>query len=172
MPTADHESGNDPAQPWLMKLQELQEEEAARYAGHEFDEDGWHDEEHCRVCLEAKAVINACRCGECCRRLLIEADLEDAKREPEIAERGDPIYEDPRLTASGKRELIGYLLNNKVRGDMACVFLDQGTNLCTIWQTRPLLCRLFDCDGEGRERLIQLGILERVDETKPDGGTP
>ena len=35
-----------------------------------------------RVCLEGKAVISSCRCAECCRRLLIEVDVEDAEREP------------------------------------------------------------------------------------------
>jgi Fe-S-cluster containining protein len=40
-----------------------------------------------------------------------------------------------------------------------CVFLDPKTDLCGIYKTRPLVCRLFDCEGEGREQLIELGIL-------------
>lgn len=35
-------------------------------------------------------VVKACPCGDCCRRLLIEVHLEDARREPKIAERGEP----------------------------------------------------------------------------------
>ena len=108
---------------------------------------------------ELKEAICECRCGECCRRLLIEVDLDDAEREPRIKERGSPTYTDERLTRSGKRELEGYLLNS--RDGMACVFLDRQTNLCTIYETRPLACRVFDCDREGREQMIELGIIER-----------
>lgn len=143
----------------LEKLQKLQAEESERYRGHEFDEDGWHDEEACRVCLEQQTVLNVCRCAECCRRLIIEVDLEDAAREPLIAKQGSPIYTDARLTASGKRELSGYLLNRTGGSDHACVFLDNATSLCTIHPTRPLVCRLFNCEGDGRAQLIELGIL-------------
>lgn len=58
----------------------------------------------------ATEVTNECRCGECCRNLIIEVDLEDAKREPKIAERGSPIYASADLTESGQRELEGYYL--------------------------------------------------------------
>lgn len=102
-----------------------------------------------------------CRCGECCRRLLIEVDLADAAREPKIAVLASPTYLPGELTKSGERELIGYLLNSSTN-DMACIFLDQTTNACTIYETRPTGCRAFDCDGEGREQLIELGILGRV----------
>lgn len=57
-----------------------------------------------------------------------------------------------------QKELAGYLLNAK---DGPCAFLDRQTNLCTIYDSRPLICRLFDCEGEDRERLIELGILDR-----------
>jgi Fe-S-cluster containining protein len=150
---------NEDLPPWVQQLRNLQKEEAERWSGHPVGEDGWHDEEECRVCLEGKAVVNACRCGECCRRLIVEVGLDDAEREPKIKELGSPLYTPPELTASGQRELEGYMLNS--RDDMACVFLDRRTNLCTIHATRPLLCRLFDCDGEGRERLIELGIIDR-----------
>ena len=106
--------------------------------GHELDEDGFHDEDECRKCLLSREVKNKCRCAECCRQLIIEVDLQDAKREPKIAERGKPL--------KGGRELIGYLLNGD---DGACVFLDQTTNLCTIYRSRPLSCRLFDCATAG-----------------------
>ena len=49
---------------WVRQLRNLQKE-AERWAGHPLGEDGWHDEEECRVCLEGKAVVNACRCGRC-----------------------------------------------------------------------------------------------------------
>jgi len=126
---------------------------------HTLDEDGEHDEDSCYSCLLGKGVKSDCKCAECCRRLIIEVLPEDAEREPKIKELGSPIYEDPRLTASGQRELIGYLLNKITEKSHACVFLDDATNLCQIYDTRPLVCRLFDCAGEGREQLIELGIL-------------
>jgi Fe-S-cluster containining protein len=143
---------------WLVKLQALKQAEAIRFAGHQFDEEGFHDEDECEICLLASAPTCQCRCGQCCRHLLIEVSLEDAKREPKIAERGDPMYEHPNLTVSGKRELIGYFLNSRGE-DPACIFLDQATNLCTIYETRPLVCRLFDCDGAGRKQMVELGML-------------
>jgi Fe-S-cluster containining protein len=125
--------------------------------GHTLDEDGEHDEDACYQCALSREVKNDCRCGKCCH-LLIEVELEDAEREPKIKEKGLPIYTPPELTRSGKRELSGYLLNVPENGH-ACAFLDRTTNLCTIHATRPLLCRLFDCDGDGKDQLIELGWL-------------
>ena len=102
-------------------------------------------------------VRNDCRCGECCRNLVIEVELDDAEREPRIKERGSPISLPAELTESGRKELAGYLLNSPENGN-ACTFLDRSTNLCSIYDTRPWVCRVFDCDGEGREQLIQLGV--------------
>jgi hypothetical protein len=56
----------------------MKEEEAAKYQGHEFDDDGLHDEDDCRVCLESRAVINSCRCSDCCLHLLIEVNRKRA----------------------------------------------------------------------------------------------
>src|SRR4051812_9098522 len=95
----------------------------------EMDEDGEHDEESCYPCRAADAVTTICRCGDCCRHLIIEVLLQDAEVEPRIKERGDPIYTPAELTASGQRELSGYLLNSTDNGG-ACVFFDRDTNLC------------------------------------------
>jgi len=81
----------------------------------------WGDEDFDEMEPPAE-VKNACRCGECCRRLIIEVGLEDAEREPKIAEKGSPIYTDYRLTASKQPELEGYLLNDTTGDDHACVF--------------------------------------------------
>jgi Fe-S-cluster containining protein len=153
----DHNERPDAYTEWLEELETLKQAEAIRFAGHQFDEDGFHDEDECEVCLLASAPTCTCRCGQCCH-LLIEVSLADAQREPKIAERGSPIYSGPEFTASGQRELEGYLLNTAEAGN-ACAFLDQVTNLCTIYETRPLVCRLFDCDRAGREQLIELGML-------------
>ena len=102
-----------------------------------------------------KEVSSTCRCGECCEKLVIEVLPEDAEREPLIREKGSPIYTDARLTKSGKPELEGYLLST----GKGCVFLNAQTKLCTIYRTRPLACRLFDCDDEEKKELVHLGIL-------------
>lgn len=125
------------------------------FTGHDLDEFDEHDEDECYICLHKQEVQSDCKCGQCCH-MLIEVDARDAEREPKIAERCDPIFSAPW---NGKRELIGYFMNSKANG-YACEFLDRKTNLCTIYQTRPLLCRLFNCD-EKREDLIELGIIQR-----------
>jgi len=104
---------------------------------HQYDEDGFHDEDECELCLENTGTT-ACdgRCGRsrCCQSLLVEATLRDAQREPRIKE--------PPTIKGFADELEGYLLNAP---DGPCAFLDQDTLLCTICETRPLVCRLFDC---------------------------
>lgn len=157
MPEQLFDGPDVPLPSWVKELQRLMEEEAKQFSGHPVDEDGWHDKEACFECLLKQEVKGACRCAECCKRLIIDVGLEDANREPKIAEKGSPILSYP--DENGVRHLEGYLLNG--REDIACIFLDKGTNLCTIYETRPLSCRLFDCAGEGREQLIELGILPR-----------
>jgi Fe-S-cluster containining protein len=108
---------------------------------HQLDKVGEHDTDECEVCFEQEhAVCSSCRCGRCCAALLIEVSLRDAEREPRIRQEAGPIYED---YGTETRELIGYLLNGK---DGPCVFLDRQTKLCTIHDTRPLVCRVFNCD--------------------------
>ncbi|MGE0536657.1 MAG: YkgJ family cysteine cluster protein [Pirellulales bacterium] len=109
---------------------------------HQLDEYGEHDPDECESCVEKNHTsCGSCRCGRCCRGLLIEASLRDAEREPRIQTEAGGIYEGPPITAT--RELVGYLLNGK---GGPCVFLDRETNHCTIYETRPLVCRVFDCD--------------------------
>lgn len=131
--------------------------------GHQADEDGEHDPEVCYTCLRAGDVVeSACRCGQCCK-LLIEVEVEDAEFEPRIKQLGSPIFTDARLTASGRPELEGYLLNSS-DNNSACACLDRQSNLCTIYASRPLICRLFDCGAAQREQLIDLGIKSRLEE--------
>jgi Fe-S-cluster containining protein len=106
---------------------------------HQLDEFGDHHPDECEECLLAKAVACKCRCGRCCELLIIEVSLCDAEREPLIAERASPIYDD----MSGIKEQIGWLLNGE---GGPCVFFDRQTRLCTIHETRPLVCRLYNCD--------------------------
>ena len=70
------------------------------YAGDDLDD----DEDLVEPGTEVK---NSCRCGECCRRLIVEVGTEDAEREPKIKERCEPIYAPPELTKSGQRNSKG-----------------------------------------------------------------
>ena len=106
---------------------------------HDLDEDGDHDPDECETCLLSQAKTCVCRCGRCCEALLIEVSLRDGQREPQIEKLASPIYDD----MSGVRRQIGWFLNGE---GGACVFLDRQTRLCKIHETRPLCCRLFNCD--------------------------
>ena len=99
-----------------------------------------HDTEECELCLLQHEVRNACRCGLCCQGLLIEASELDAQREPKIARYGRKY-----------RDIDLYLLNRKDGG--GCVFFhrdEAGRGVCEIYDTRPLCCRLFNCDTDER----------------------
>lgn len=123
---------------------------------HYLDEYNEHDPDECELCLETNhAKQSRCDCGKCCERLLIEASLRDAEREPRIAQECGVIIDDH--LGQGPKEVVGYLLNRRGEGDYACRFYDRPTRRCTIYETRPLVCRLFDCDGEGRQQLIEIG---------------
>lgn len=121
-------------------------------------QDGDHDEDACQRCIEdAQTISGGCRCGECCR-LLVQATLADAVREPRIAECGLPVVTDFPNPVTGENELVGYYLPH---ADGRCVFLDWATHDCTIYDTRPGECRVFDC--RDKSKLIGLGILKRRD---------
>ena len=110
---------------------------------HDFDEDGMHEPDECELCIERTcSVTSECRCGHCCERLILEATLRDGEREPRIA------AECPSIREIGP-DPIGYLLNAR-SNNMACHFFDQERRLCTIYETRPLMCRVFNCDVERR----------------------
>jgi Fe-S-cluster containining protein len=109
---------------------------------HQLDFEGYHDESECEVCIEAQESKScACRCGRCCEVAIVEASFRDAEREPRIAETGMPLMDDMR---TGTKEQVGWMLGRK---DGHCVFFDPENRLCTIYETRPLECRVFNCDG-------------------------
>ncbi len=106
---------------------------------HEYDDEGEHDEEECELCLEQNHTVKCqCNCGECCEKLIIEATMRDAEREPRILE--------CRPLKGVTDEQVGYLLNDRENG-LACRFFDRTTRVCTIYDTRPMCCRLFNCDS-------------------------
>ena len=107
---------------------------------HDIDDDGEHDPNQCELCLETDHTVACdCRCGDCCEKMIIEVSLRDAERQPRIRECS------PINSITG--EHIGYLLNDPAN-EYACRFFDRTTRLCTIHATRPLVCRLFDCDHQ------------------------
>lgn len=111
-----------------------------------------HDPEDCPLCLWERPVTCACRCGRCCEALLIEATAFDAEREPRIRERASIIDRTPDGRRLPPEEADWFL--NSPQGP--CVFFHRdahGLGVCEIHQTRPLACRLFDCDRyEHREK--------------------
>jgi Fe-S-cluster containining protein len=116
---------------------------------HQVDEVGEHDEDECEVCIEQNHSVSCnCRCGLCCEAMIIEASLRDGEREPRIK---------ALPTIKGFTEKpIGYLLNGQ---GGPCVFVDRHTKQCTIHETRPLVCRVFNCD---RERLRLEEVLSEI----------
>ena len=105
-----------------------------------------HDPDDCELFMLQCEVRNQCRCGLCCEYMIIEATALDARREPKIRERGSIIDEGGEIP----RDQAGWLLNG--RGG-ACVFFhrdEAGQGICEIYDTRPLCCRLFNCDTDER----------------------
>jgi Fe-S-cluster containining protein len=121
------------------------DEHYAALAGEAFAQ-ALHDPDECPLCLATRELISSCRCGRCCESLIIEASAFDAQREPKIRERGSMIRDDEALPP----ELADWLLNGP---GGPCVFFRrdaEGRGVCEIYATRPLACRLFNCDTDER----------------------
>ena len=95
----------------------------------------------------ASEVACKCRCGICCREMVIRASASDALREPRIALVGHP-------TAYCGDSPTEFLLNRIEAGSRdgigPCLFLvlEPGQPAaCAIHETRPDVCRRLDCDG-------------------------
>jgi hypothetical protein len=114
--------------------------------GHDLDEYEEHDPDECQACLEANYTVeNTCRCGECCKGLIIEVTARDAAREPLIKLLGSKLRcFDGTFPPDDEAD---WMLNGK---GGACVFYkeEDGKGICGIHQTRPLICRLFCCDTD------------------------
>ena len=79
-------------------------------------------------------------CGACCRTFPIFASIADADREPRIAEEGHSLP--PHLASDRWRYQLFPLLFHET-----CCFLDAGSR-CTIYPTRPEVCREFAAGGD------------------------
>ena len=76
--------------------------------------------------------------------MIIEVTARDAAREPLIKVLGRKLR-DGHTGEYPPDDEAGWLLNGK---SGPCVFLKEeaGKDLCSIYATRPLVCRLFCCD--------------------------
>lgn len=79
-------------------------------------------------------------CGACCGCYMVLASRDDAVREPRIAEEGQ------RLAPWLETERWSYRLT-QLPFHEACCFLD-GDRLCSIYETRPQVCRDFAAGEE------------------------
>jgi Fe-S-cluster containining protein len=114
---------------------------------HDLDDAGEHDDDVCQPCLERHHTVeNRCRCGECCKGLIVEATARDAARQPLIKVLGKKMRS--HLTGDYPPDDEAEWMLNGPGG--ACVFYrEEGdTGLCGIHATRPLVCRLFCCDND------------------------
>ncbi len=100
----------------------------------------------------------SCRCGVCCREMVIRVGPADVAREPRLAELGHPVECDE----NGRPMLwmLNVLDATARQGVGPCQFLawDDGAGVCTIHETRPDVCRRLDCDGIrefGRKHLAE-----------------
>ena len=113
---------------------------------HDLDEDDEHDPDECQPCLEANhSVQNSCRCGECCTGLIVEATARDAAREPLIKVLGSKIRDfDGTYPPDDEAD---WMLTAPTGG---CVFYrqDGDKGVCSIYETRPMVCRLFCCEKD------------------------
>lgn len=87
----------------------------------------------------ASIEIPACTsCGRCCYQVV------------ELIAGVDVVAESMVVEHDGQRCM-------EQRGDGACVALDPVTKLCTIYESRPSVCRAFDRGGE-----LCVKVLERA----------
>ena len=106
----------------------------------------------------------ACRwCGACCRRLIIEANHDDVRREPRIA------TECVLLDGHGSIPFAEAAWSVAVGQTRRCPFLRDG-NRCTIYATRPTECRAFR-PGSAKCRMVRAEdaalVAEAAKEEKP-----
>jgi uncharacterized protein len=94
-------------------------------------------------------------CGACCRTFPIFASEEDAGREPRIAAEGRKL---PQALLADEWHYRLYPLPFLE----ACCFLS-GENRCTIYESRPGVCRRFAAGGEQCQQARQRQGLPLLD---------
>ncbi len=103
-------------------------------------------------------------CGACCRSLIVEAHYYDAMREPKLYQL-DPEIDREKLR-EGDRCLV---LHDRER--RCCPFLEDSSNLCTIYETRPVACVLVepgDAKCQQARKMKGLPMLRDSRGSKPE----
>lgn len=88
----------------------------------------------------ATEIFECDGCGACCRSYRVLVSAEDAARQPRIAAEGRTLAEH-EASAYWRYQLFPLAFHE------ACCFLD-GRNRCTIYDTRPRVCREFPAGDE------------------------
>jgi uncharacterized protein len=104
-------------------------------------------------------------CGACCKTFPIFADATDAVREPRIVAEALPVPAHV-ATADYAHRLFPLPFH------AACCFLD-AEDRCTVYETRPDVCRRFEAGGEQCQearRRVGLGALQPVSANEPADG--
>lgn len=126
------------------------------------------------------ALQSSCKCcGECCRRggpalhlqdlpLIREGQLQ--RRDIVLLRPGEPAND--HITGRIKLLQRGIF---KIRGqsgtDWTCKFLDEKSNLCRIYEYRPLQCRLLKCwDTSKLETAYDKNLLSISDLVRENSG--
>jgi Fe-S-cluster containining protein len=98
-------------------------------------------------------------CGACCRTWPVLVSDEDAAREPRIKDEGRPL---PQYlgTPYWRYRLFPLPFHE------TCCFLD-GEQRCTIYETRPRVCREFEAGGERCQEARRLSELAPLVPSRP-----
>ncbi len=92
------------------------------------------------------------RCGTCCRTLFVFVTPEDIAREPKLRIATTRLKNLPEEQATFGKYSNKYLL--AAGWAIPCPMLDSD-NLCTIYQTRPNICRQWEAENSECQRLRQ-----------------
>lgn len=86
------------------------------------------------------------KCGKCCHQFGITLSVEDIAREPRLKEHMIPVHRvgNPKTRVYMIEKKLPFVLTKSKRGG-PCVFLLN--NMCLIYETRPEICRTFECKG-------------------------
>jgi Fe-S-cluster containining protein len=119
-----------------------------------------------------KKPINECvRCATCCKKGGPGLHLEDRKRIEDGAiplkhlytiRRGEPAYDNIKNCILPAASDIIKITSKK--NAHSCTFLDESNNACSIYENRPLECRVLKCwDTQEIERIYAKNRLTRKD---------
>lgn len=84
-----------------------------------------------------------CKCGDCCREITLPFSPEYIK---EVSERERPVFPDSdAVFIADNWECVGYDKGSYI---YHCKHFNEETNLCSIYEHRPAICRGYPWYGE------------------------